>query len=498
MDKPRNDGPGPFPVHLLPPSIWNMVQGVADSAGCGLEIPAVTALGVVGCAIGPGILVCNYLKQDPKTPPHVFVVVVGISGGGKSRNGGPLFQPLYDFQDQVREAYKKDKLPALRAERKIVEKKIKFLEKQVEKAARKDGEAVEATLDESAEADGLNFAAAAKPTLEKQLSELYAKEAELREQMKLPQVVMEDFTVQVLVRAMSNNRGKMLVISSDARETVNNLMGRYNRGKTDDSVLLKAWSGERYTYDRKGDDGETISESIERCVVGLVIMIQPDKADELVQCDSLATGGFLPRTQLMFANIDPALPSTLGALPEETRYAWSGFISSLLKCYYMAETPYMVELSEEAQAIWNRYADSKVQARNDGEKEAFSFRSRDAETARRYAGILHAGIYGDLAHGYRIAGETMQAAIQIVEWFDWHRQKVVGFHEGEREAKQIQKLKELTAKNPRGFRLRDVYKKRVAGTDEKDDNQALMLRLAEKGIVEPFTGPDGETWYRLA
>lgn len=496
MDKFRTDGPGPFPLHRLPYSVRKMVEDVAASAGCGIEIPAATALGVVGCAIGPGILVCNYMKQDPKTPTAVFVVVVGISGGGKSRNGGPLFQPLYDFQDQIREAYKKEKLPALRAERKIVEKKIKLIEKQVEKEA-KEEQAVEAAPDESAEDVGLDFAALGKPTLEKRLAELFAREAELKELMKLPQVVMEDFTVQVLVRAMSNNGGKMLVISSDARETINNLMGRYNRGKTDDSVLLKAWSGERYTYDRKGDDGETISESIERCLVSLVLMIQPDKADELVQCEALATGGFLPRTQLLFANIDPALPSSLGPLPQQTKEDWSAFILGLLNRYYLSSVPCLIELSEEAQTIWNKYADSKVQARNDGEKEAFSFRSRDAETARRYAGILHAARYGDYVEDSKIDVETIDGAIEIVEWFDWHRQKVVGFHEGVREGKQIQKLKELTAKHPKGIKLRDVYKKRVAGTDDKKENQALMVRLAEKGFIESFAGPDGETLYRL-
>ena len=329
------------------------------------------------------------------------------------------------------------------------------------------------------------------------LAELYGKEAELKELMKLPQIVMEDFTVQVLIRAMSNNQGKMMVISSDARETVNNLMGRYNRGKTDDSVLIKAWGGERYSYDRKGDDGEMVSESIPRCLVGLVIMIQPDKADEMVQCEALATGGFLPRCQLMFANVDPALPSTLGALPQDIRVAWNSFIDGLLKRYYMAETPYKIELSQEAQAIWNSYTDSKVQARNDGEKEAFSFRSRDAEMARRFAGILHAGRYGDYAQDYKIAGETLKAAIEITEWFDWHRQKVVCFHEGERESKQVKKLKVLMSEHPRGFKLREVSRKRLAGTDDKEDNLALMAQLTAKGIVEQFTGADGHTWYRL-
>lgn len=497
MDKPRTGGPGPFPVHLLPPSILEMVQGVAASAGCGLEIPAVTALGVVGCSIGPGILVCNYMKQDPKTPPNVYVIVVGISGGGKSRNGGPLFQPLYDFQDQVRESYMKDKLPVLKAERMIVEKRIKFLEKQAEKASKPEVQKAVDGGEEAVAVLGIDFSEAAKPSLAKQLSELYAKEAELKELMKMPQVVMEDFTVQVLIRSMSNNQGKMLVISSDARETVNNLMGRYNRGKTDDSVLIKAWGGERYNYDRKGDDGEMVSESIPRSLVGLVIMIQPDKADELVQCASLATGGFMPRVQLLFANIDPALPSSLRALPQETSLAWSAFISGLLNRYYKAGSPYMIELSEEAQATWNAYADSKVQARNDGEKEAYSFRSRDAETARRYAGIFHACKYSDSAHDYRIDDKTMRDAIQVTEWFDWHRQKVVGFHEGVREDKQIQKIKELMSKHPRGFKLREVYKKRVAGTDDRDENLALMMRLAQKGIVEPFAGADGDTWYRL-
>jgi hypothetical protein len=345
--------------------------------------------------------------------------------------------------------------------------------------------------------ENVNFAEAAKPSNEERLARLYGKQSELKELMNLPQVVMEDFTVQILVRAMSRNHGKMLIISSDGRETVNNLMGRYNRGKTDESILLKGWSAERYTYDRKGDNGELISETIERCLVGIILMIQPDKASELVECAALAAGGFLPRTQMVFTEIDPALPSTLRPLPDDVRQAWNVFIYSLLQRYYAAESPVLIELSEEAQMIWNAYADSKVQERNDGEKHAFSFRSRDAETARRYAGILHAGRYGDSAHGYRIAGETMQAAIQIVEWFDWHRQKIVGFHEGEKEAKQMKKIQELKARYPRGFTLRDACRKRLAGDDDREKNQELLDRLVGRGELLPYPDKEGGLLYQL-
>ncbi len=147
--------------------------------------------------------------------------------------------------------------------------------------------------------------------------------------------------------------------------------------------------------------------------------------------------------------------------------------------------------------IWNAYADSKVQERNDGEKHAFSFRSRDAETARRYAGILHAGRYGDSAHGYKIAGETMQAAIQIVEWFDWHRQKIVSFHEGEQEAKQMKKIQELKARYPRGFTLRDACRKRLAGDDDREKNQELLDRLVGRGELLPYPAKEGGLLYQL-
>ncbi len=200
---------------------------------------------------------------------------------------------------------------------------------------------------------------------------------------------------------------------------------------------------------------------------------------------------------MVFTEIDPALPSTLRPLPDDVRQAWNVFIYSLLNRYYAAESPVLIELSEEAQMIWNAYADSKVQERNDGEKHAFSFRSRDAETARRYAGILHAGRYGDSAHGYRIAGETMQAAIQIVEWFDWHRQKIVGFHEGEKEAKQMKKIQELQARYPRGFTLRDACRKRLAGDDDREKNQELLDRLVGRKELLPYPDKEGGLLYQL-
>ena len=487
MDK--ESSAGPFPVHLLPPRISEMVKAMALSAGCGNDLPAVTALGVVGCAIGPGVNVCNYLTKDMPTPTNVYVIVVGISGGGKSRNAGPLFKPLTDYQDRLQADYEQNKQPQLQAQAKLIEKTIKVLEKQAEVESKgrlgKPG-----SKDQAASSQKLISADELKQTLQLDLAKQYGELARLKLQMGKPQVVMEDFTVQAFIRAMSRNQGKMLIISSDAREMVGNLMGRYNQGKTDENIFLKGWSAERHAYDRKGENGEPVSEAIGRCLIGMIVMIQPDKANELVESKSLADGGFLPRTQIVFTEINPALPSTLKPLPDEVRLGWNAFIDSLLRKYYAADTPFEIELDEDAQVIWNTYADSKIQERNDGAKEAFSFRVRDAETARRYAAILHAGRWGDSAHEYRIDDKTMHDAIQIIEWFDWHRQKVVDFHQHDREAKQMKKLQELNARFPRGFTLRDICRKRVAGDDNKEKNKAFLDRLVDKGELKAV--PDGE------
>ncbi len=487
---------GPFPVHLLPPRMAEMVSAIALSAGCGNELPAVTALGVVGCAIGPGINVCNYLTRELPTPANVYVVVVGISGGGKSRNGGPLFEPLFAYQDRLRSEFTQQHLPLLKAQEKLLEKEIKVLEKQAESESEKRAVKLGRSELPSTPAAVGSFGDP-QLTLVQELAKRYGEVTQLRAQMSKPQVVMEDFTVQILVRAMSRNQGKMLIISSDARETVSNLLGRYNRGKTDESILLKGWSAERYTYDRKGENGELVSEAIERCLVGIVLMIQDDKAEELVESKSLASGGFLPRTQIVFTDIDPALPSTLKPLPDDVRASWNAFIDGLLVKYYAASRPFSVELSEDAQIVWNAYADSKVQERNDGANEAFSFRSRDAEAARRYAGILHAGRYSDDADRHPIGLTTMESAIQIVEWFDWHRQKVVDFHQADREGKLMKKLQELKVRFPRGFSLREACRKRLAGSDDSERNKKVLDRLVEKG--ELLASPDdrGEIFYSL-
>ena len=487
---------GPFPVHLLPPRISEMVTAMALSAGCGNELPAVTALGVVGCAIGPGINVCNYLTRELPTPANVYVVVVGISGGGKSRNGGPLFEPLFAYQDRLRSDFAQQQLPLLKAQEKLLEKEIKVLEKQAEseseKRAGKPGR-----KDLPASTTEVGSFGDAQLILVQELAKRYGELAQLKAQMNKPQVVMEDFTVQILVRAMSRNQGKMLIITSDARETVSNLLGRYNRGKTDESILLKGWSAERYTYDRKGENGELVSEAIERCLVGIVLMIQDDKAEELIESKSLASGGFLPRTQIVFTDIDPALPSTLKPLPDDVRAGWNAFIDSLLVKYYAASRPFSVELSEDAQVVWNAYADSKVQERNDGANEAFSFRSRDAEAARRYAGILHAGRYSDDADRHPIGRPTMESAIKIIEWFDWHRQKVVDFHQADREGKLMKKLHELKTRFPRGFSLREACRKRLAGNDDAEKNKKVLDRLAESGELLALHDGRGEVAYSL-
>ena len=68
-------------------------------------------------------------------------------------------------------------------------------------------------------------------------TELLGLKDQLEFALDCPQMISEDLTVQVLVRILNANKSRLILLSTDARETINNIMGRYNNGKPDDSLV---------------------------------------------------------------------------------------------------------------------------------------------------------------------------------------------------------------------------------------------------------------------
>ncbi len=88
--------------------------------------------------------------------------------------------------------------------------------------------------------------------------------------------------------------GQMFTASSDAKNFVDMVLGRYNDG-TDEEAYLKGFSGEPVDRHRVGDESQ---ETPEACIAGLWLT-QPDKLDRLLAKRALSEGGLLPRLLLM-------------------------------------------------------------------------------------------------------------------------------------------------------------------------------------------------------
>ena len=85
----------PFPMTTLPRWIRDMVEAVAASAQADLSMVAASSLGVVSGAVGrKGYVVLG----DHRFPLHVWLMVIGASGDGKSSVFDALSRPLQTIQ----------------------------------------------------------------------------------------------------------------------------------------------------------------------------------------------------------------------------------------------------------------------------------------------------------------------------------------------------------------------------------------------------------------
>lgn len=86
----------PFPLAALPPWLRAMVEATARSAQADVGMTAVASLGILSAAVGrKGVVV---LGRRRSFPVHLWVMVVGPPGDGKSEVFRQLSEPLHEVQ----------------------------------------------------------------------------------------------------------------------------------------------------------------------------------------------------------------------------------------------------------------------------------------------------------------------------------------------------------------------------------------------------------------
>ena len=468
--------PLPFPMESLPTAARELAEAIAVAEGTPPTLAGVCVLGILSASLGRGLQVQS--GADRVSRGNLYIVGSAESGSGKSETYRHAARPFNEYEHHLVEHWRQNVQHQIGSEVTMLEKELSRLEKEV---GRDNQSAIE------------------REELRQRIEAKQAKLAEASADNHAPCLQVEDTTTEKLAAMLAANGEQLASLSSDAGTIVSNLLGRYvNNGRTDESIYLKAWSGDGFRVDRLGREPVSLTSP---CLSALWL-VQRDKVNSLLEVQSLSDGGLIPRllvcdTKAEAQRIEGARPG----IPPTTAAAWSELINTLLDTYHQAKEPQTIQPADDALAALVGYHNAIVDRRKADLSDVGSFAARWAEQAWRIAVCLHAGRHGASAGERQLAVETALAAIRLAEWFSEQQLAILG---GVREAGKRavrDAVLAVLADTPAGITATDVYHRRIA--TPAVEARALLATMEQEGPLagtdsKPADGGHVTRTYRLA
>jgi len=376
----------PFPVEALPPVAADMVKEARRAFGVEADLPAGMVLACAAAAIGKGL---KLEIQGQVTPANLFIIMSGRSGCGKSESARPIWDPLHDLERET-VAENASHEATRNARKRLLEAEAR----RIEKASGK-GPLTDSTNDLAAKLDEIK---------------------RIDKAMIPPRLIAENVTTEKLAIMLQAGGEQIAVLSPDCGEVVQNLRGRYTDGKEDESLLLKAFSGDPVRVDRVMREAVTLTRPcITLCLIGT-----PDILTAMYGNARFRVGGFLPRClPVASASVMKRDDGTRRGIVPDVAGAWNGRIRELFEAFHNAPEPSVIQATSGAEQVFrdchNAVADAMHAGSLSPALEAFA--ARKAEQAKRLALSLHALAHGSRAADVPLAVDTAKHAVSLAEWF---------------------------------------------------------------------------------
>jgi hypothetical protein len=382
-----------FPADLLPDLARSFAYEVACSLRVPVELPAVSVLAAASAATGRGLEIQS--TPDEFMHPNLYFLGAAQSGDGKTRTIKQAAASILNYQKEAIEFWKNDILPRTLAERSVLEAEIRKLQGLL--SARKPTQVVD------------------RKAIKEQLREKIRRLKELEDDLRSPQYIVEDCTVESLAPALAANNEEIFSLSADAGKVLLNLQGRYNKeGEIDDNFYLKSFSGDHHIVNRNSHHPIILYQP----TISLLWLTQPDLLTRLFQNTRLLVGGFLARCLCFDSKIQPTeIPKVPRPIASSVKNQYHDHIKALMTTYLRRQTPWRIPQSPDALEVIRCYHNSLVAERLGQLADINSIVARWHELALRLAMVLHTFIYSKDAHQFPIDEDTAQNAVGIVNWF---------------------------------------------------------------------------------
>ena len=440
----------PFPIHVLPPVLRAFVNEAGRVAQVPAELPVACCLATVSASLGKGLQVETF--NGKRTPGNIMVLCSAETGSGKSETFRLCVAPFQQCHQDAIENWRDFVFPTARANVRILEAQLKKWEKSV-------------------------IATGADVTsIGRQMAEAERKLAVARLQMEAPAYILANVTTSKLITILCRMDGQAFLASPDAKNIVDQVLGKYNEGQSDEEVHLKMFSFESIDQHRTGTGSV---ETPRACGAGLWLT-QPDKLDRLLESRSMNEGGLLPRILVFTANCPPSrIDINASGVNPRIASQYEDLIRGLFNGLRAKNDEHIIEAEPLAQLTIATYHETIRQRRAGGDlQDVTGFAARWAELAWKLALVVHAARCGADKATTPLTVEDAEAGVAIADWFAAQQLDALraGRLAAERELHKAvfrliqEKGGEITA--------RDVYRANITTRKDVEQAEQLLDRMA--------------------
>ena len=421
--------PPSFPSECLPPVLRSMADGVATLERLPVAMTGPMVLAMASAALGRGVKLKSL--GGKLTPANLYVCVCKESGTGGSTAFRHITAPMDGMQARILREFRKDTLPSLEADKKLLMIEASAAESAI-KAALKNNDL-----------NGKNEA-------HEKLKGLHVRLKIIEDNMREPLLWTGDSTPEALAEKLAANDCTLAQMNPDAGDSFSSMLGCYRDKSSRDgshALWLKCYSNESHTITRTRG---TIA--LESTWLAMLLVVTPNTARRHLEDSSLLETGFLgrmllcdPRAKMSVGTFEeelanPSLPSLISQQYEAAIWkalalyrrprglCWS---EALENCEEGEFKPFVIECNEDALRVIHedrkRQTEQWHAAENDREMTA-----RQTEQALRIALVLHVfqwmtfnktsegtwKVKSCTGHEHQLSAETIRHAIAIRNYFN--------------------------------------------------------------------------------
>ncbi len=242
-----------------------------------------------------------------------------------------------------------------------------------------------------------------------------------------PNLIVTNTTTEGLFDVIKGNHGHGYIFSSEGRDFIDILMGKYTNGKEDLTIYLDGRNGDASTLKRKNKEAVRIYP-----VIAMTILVQGDKYKELASNTAIQSSGFLPSLIQIFATgMRGHLTRT--TINEVTQNKFNDTIIKILSSpaeinEQGSYAPKTIHLTDEAYLIYEKNKNNNIDDCNNNYLNYSSLYKNTLDKLTdhvlRLALSLHVfKHYQDNSPLGIIDKETMEQAVNIAEYYKSHIQK---------------------------------------------------------------------------